>query len=217
MARLRIAPIVEGKGEIQCVPTLLRRIWKEIVGGAYADVLPPLFHARSDLIQEGILRGAVAKASILLAGRSSPAIPGLVLVLLDSDDPDEDGCPARLGPRLRGFAQGVDLRFEVACVVANVEYETWFVASAEKLAERGYLRLRPGEEIPGDPEGSKLRKKWIEDRYAVDGVIKKNRVYKPTVDQLPMTKAMDLDACHERSASFRKLCRELRRFAIPTV
>jgi len=164
MARIRIAPIVEGKGEIRCVPTLLRRIWKEIIGGAYADILPPLFYTRSELIQESILRGAVAKASILLAGRSNPALPGLVLVLLDSDDPQGDGCPATLGPRLRGFAQGVDPRFEVACVVANVEYETWFVASAKQLAERGHLRLRPGEEIPGDPEGSKLRKKWIEDR-----------------------------------------------------
>jgi hypothetical protein len=215
MARLRIAPIVEGKGEVQCVPTLLRRIWKEI-GGEYAEILSPLHHPRSELIRRDGLRGAVEKASIILAGRSNPSLPGLVLVLLDSDEPDDENCPARLGPRLREFARGVDPRFGVSCVVANVEYETWFVASAESLIMQGHLRLKPGEAIPGDPEGQRLRKRWIEDRYAVKGVMRQNRQYKPTVDQLPMTRAMDLAACRAGAPSFDKLCRELEKWITPS-
>jgi len=212
MARLRIAPIVEGKGEVLCVPALLRRIWKDI-GGEYADILPPLYDSKSELIRRDGLRRAVEKASIILAGRSNPSLPGLILVLLDSDEPDDENCPARLGPRLLGYAQGMDSRFEVSCVVANVEYETWFVASSESLVKQGHLRLKAGESIPSDPEGQRLRKKWIEDRFAVGGVVHDGRKYKPTVDQLPLTQAMDLAVCRAKSPSFDKLCRELEKRA----
>ena len=40
MSRLRVAPIVEGDGEVVCVPILPRRIWGEFLGGEYVEVVP---------------------------------------------------------------------------------------------------------------------------------------------------------------------------------
>ena len=205
MARLRIAPIVEGDGEVACLPTLLRRVWKEIVGGEYADVLRPNLKPRDHLIDEKRLRDIVEETAIMLASRSTQPLPGLILILIDADT----DCPAEIGPRLHHWAQGVDARFSVSCVLANMEYETWFAASARSLVERGYLKLKPNEAIPDNPEGQRLRKKWIQDRYAVQGEIKRNVRYSPTVDQLAMTREMDLSACRANSPSFDKLCREL--------
>lgn len=207
MARLRIAPIVEGHGELECVRTLLGKIWKTFIDHDSPEIMRPVKKPRSLLVRRDDLRRFVGEAATLLASRSNPSLPGLVLILLDADD----DCPAELGPRLHEWAKDVDTRFEVACVVANLEYETWFAAAAESLAAAGFLAARPGEPFPSDPEGQRMKKKWIEDRFRTDRGAKK---YTPPVDQLPMTKAMDLNACHERSASFRKLCRELRRYAV---
>lgn len=205
MARLRIVPIVEGDGEVECVPVLLRRIWKEIVGGEYVDVLRPILKPRSQLVQRESLQRIVEQATIFLGTRNNPNLPGLVLILLDADH----DFPAELGPQVSDWARDVDRRFRVACVAANREYETWFVAAARSLVESGHLRLKAGESIPSDPEGQRLQKGWIEDRYVVRQPMQGTRNYKPTVDQLPMTQAMNLTDCRSRSASFDKLCREL--------
>ncbi|HEU5118811.1 MAG TPA: DUF4276 family protein, partial [Isosphaeraceae bacterium] len=90
---------------------------------------------------------------------------------------------------------------DVACVLANPEYETWFVAAAESL--RAYLRLADDETIPDDPEALRMRKAWISQRFP--GPLH----YQETRDQPSMTRAMDLSLCRSRSASFDKLCREL--------
>ena len=209
MARLRIAPIVEGNGEMACIHALLGNVWRKFVDAESPEILKPIKKNRTQLDKRDKLRRFVEEAATFLAGRSTPSLPGLILILLDADD----DCPAELGPRLRGWAKDVDARFEVACVVANLEYETWFVAAAESLAAAGFLGRKGRESFPDDPEGQRLRKGWIEERYR----IAKGEKYDPVVHQLPMTQAMDLDACHERSASFRKLCRELTRFAIPSV
>ncbi len=89
-------------------------------------------------------------------------------------------------------------------MVANLEYETWFAASAESLVRAGFLRLRDGESLPERPEAQRMRKAWIEGRYVRDGLS-----YKPARDQHPMTRAMDLKACRDASPSFDKFCREL--------
>lgn len=55
---------------------------------------------------------------------------GRLLVLLDADG----DCPAELGPQLR---RRLDARFPNITVSVNVadwEYESWFIASAESIA-----------------------------------------------------------------------------------
>jgi len=88
----------------------------------------------------------------------------------------------------------------VVCVLANPEYETWFVAAAESLED--FLDLGGGETLSEDPEKDGLKKAWIESRF-------RGLRYSETVDQPRMTAAMDLALCRSRSPSFDKLCREL--------
>lgn len=137
MARLRIAPIVEGRGEVASVRILLERLWYETLKGDFIRVEQPSFKPKGTLRDDADgLRKIVRSALEKLDEPSALPERKLVLILLDSDEPDDENCPARMGPRLQAFAQGVDSRIEVSCVVANVEYETWFAASAESLVAR---------------------------------------------------------------------------------
>jgi len=202
MGRLRIAPIVEGDGEYECVRILLERIWYEELKGEYIDVIRPVRQSRGKLLQEAELRRAVRLAVGLLNEPPASGDPGLVLVLIDS----ERECPARLGPRLLAIGRDVDPRADVACVLAHVMYETWFAASAGSLD--AYLDLEPGPE-PADPEGSGLGKSWVQNHFRFPK-------YRETQHQPAMTRAMDLAACRSKSRSFRKLCGELEKRMAPS-
>lgn len=205
MSRLRVAPVVEGQGEDRCIRGLLQRIWSEIVGGEYIHVEKPSRHPGSWLKLEDGLRAAVRKALGKLSVPREPHDPCLVLVLVDADG----DCPSIRGPQLLSWAKEVDRRIDTACVVVNVEYETWFVAAAESLQD--YLELRESESIPDDPEGQGCKTHWIEQRFRDRAG---HREYQKARDQPRMTAAMDLALCRRRSRSFDKLCRELERRAV---
>ncbi len=200
MSRLRIVPIVEGHGEFQCIRTLLERIWREIVGGTFVDVLRPIRVKRQRVLQGNELQKALELAASKLAAAATDA-PGMILVLLDADQ----DLPCALGPRLLDLAASVRPHADVACVVANVEYETWFVAAAESLTK--YLALTEAAG-PENPESLRLGKRWVETRF-------QGTRYTETQDQPRMTAAMDLALCRRRSPSFDKLCRELAARAAP--
>lgn len=196
MSRLRIAPIVEGHGEEAAVRILLDQIWREIAGGEYVDVVRPIRYPRSKLVQREELRRTIELAVLKLRNRPHGEDPEMVLVLLDADkDP-----PCLLGPELLGWARECRPDVAVSCVLAKIEYETWFVAAAESLRER--LQLAPGEAAPERPEEARAGKGWIEQRFR--GV-----KYSETVEQPSMTAQMDLLECRRKSPSFDKLCREL--------
>lgn len=208
MSRLRVAPIVEGHGEVSAVPELLRRIWYEVLGGEFIDVLKPIRQPRSKLLRkrpdarvcrphgEFILR-ATQLASAKLGVDPDESVPGLVLLLLDANS----DCPRDLAPEiLRILEETAPIR-KTAAVLPVVEYETWFVASAESLEE--YLSVLPTDRI-SNPESLKLGKAWIEDRF-------RGAKYSETIDQVRLTAKMDLKLCRQRSRSFDKLCRELER------
>ena len=196
MSRLHVAPIVEGHGEVNAIRILLRRIWMELLGGEYIDVVRPIRWARSKLLKEEELTRAVELALLNLASGIRGGDPAMVLVLLDA----EGGAACVLGPELLGFAKRARPDADLSCVLAVVEYETWFVAAADSL--RDYLRILPTDAIPDAPEESRSGKGWIERRF-------RGTKYSETVDQPKMTDAMNLSVCRERSPSFDKLCREL--------
>lgn len=196
MNRLRIAAIVEGHGEVQAIRTLLWRTWTELLEGEFVGVIKPIRRPRSKLLKKEELERAIHLALLKLAEPAPVPDPTLVLVLLDAhDDP-----PCELGPALTERAKTVHTGADVSCVVANVEYETWFVAAAESLSD--YLVLPPDESIPVSPEEARLGKGWIDGHF-------KGTKYSETIDQPAMTAKMDLAQCRERSPSFDKLCREL--------
>jgi hypothetical protein len=64
-----------------------------------------------------------------MALRVSPTAGG-VLVLIDADD----DCPAHLGPALLARAREARSDVPVSVVLANREFEAWFLAAAPSLA-----------------------------------------------------------------------------------
>src|SRR4051812_23538173 len=102
----------------------------------------------------------------------------------------DNGCPAKLGPGLLNWARGVDTRVDVACVLANVEYETWFAAAAESLSE--YLDLTSFSGASEPPEDARHKKAWVERRFLVS---QQRPRYSPARDQPAMTRAIDLALC----------------------
>ncbi len=196
MSRLCIAPIVEGDGEVEAVRPLLERIWREIVGGEYIQILRPILGKRQKLVKRRELERRITLAVRKLRGSCSPQDPCMVLVLLDADD----DLPCVLGPRLLELARQSRSDVDVACVVANVDYETWFVAAADSL--RDFLDVPTEEERFREPESHRCGKGWIKKHFLYPK-------YSETVDQPRMTARMDLELCRQRSPSFDKLCREL--------
>jgi hypothetical protein len=118
----------------------------------------------------------------------------LVLLLFDADDDP----PCVLAPRLLAIARVERAHLDVAVVLANPEWETWFAAAAESLTAFFDLTITPPSP---DPEGSGQRKgavrRWMHGQYS------------ETIDQVRLTQAMDLQLCRERAKSFDKFCREL--------
>lgn len=193
MKTLGIAPIVEGHGEQQSARILLTRVVHELLGGPYPVVLPPIRQPRSKLVTKAQeLDRAVRLATLKLQQQRDRFEQGLVLVLLDAD---EDR-PCELAPMLLQRTRRDDL--DMACVLANPEYETWFVAAASSLSQ--YLRVE-GEPV-ADPESNRLKKAWVEQRFI-------GSPYSPPIDQPRLTAAMDLSLCRVACPSFDKLCREL--------
>lgn len=196
MSRIRVAPIVEGRGEYNAVRTLLQRIWIELLGGEYIDVIRPIRHPRDRVATEQGLEKAIELAAAKLHEIEGADERSMILVLLDAD-PD----PAcELGPKLKEMVMKIRWDVDVACVLANVEYETWFVAAAESLHD--FVEFSPFEEAVNDPEKSRSGKGWIKTHF-------KMPKYSETRFQPRMTAKMDLEACRRRSPSFARLCREL--------
>lgn len=195
---LRIQPIVEGHGEVDAVPILLLRIGEELLGTT-VEVMRPIRQPKSSLLSR---EGTLAKALGIAANKLAEAVvdsddTGVVLLLVDADE--DPAC--ELGPDLLGRLRGIRGDLESICVVATVEYETWFVATAASL-ER-YLDLTDTKALPTDPEAARLGKGWIQSRFRGS--------YKELVDQPKLTAGMDLGDCRLHSPSFDTLCRELER------
>ncbi len=198
MSRLRIIPIVEGFGEVQAARTLLQRVWVELLGGEFVDVLPPIRGKLDRLVSDKFddLCKYVELAVGKLKAVGDDGCLGLVLVLVDA----EDAASCQLGPSLLERAKACRPDVDLTCVVATPCFETWFVAGAESLTE--HLDLVGDVPLPSAPEQARLGKAWIKQRI-------RRPKYSETVDMPRLTAAMDLKLCRERPPSFDKLCREL--------
>ena len=125
-----VVAIVEGDGEVAALPILLRRL------GAWLSpdqpvVAPAPIRVRRDRF---LNRDEEFRRMLLLAAAKCGAA-GWILVLLDADD----DCPAELGPRILERAQRVAPHRPISVVLANREFEAWFLAGAESLnGKRGF-------------------------------------------------------------------------------
>lgn len=166
-------PIVEGHGEVEAVPILIRRIFAE-----FATVIPRInppirVKAGSFLHDASAFNRYVAMAAAKAAQGN-----GAVLILLDC----EDECPGKLGPELLLRAQAV--RSDVRChvVLAKREYETWFLAAASSLA--GCAGLPTNLSSPHSPEAIRGAKEWLG--------LHMDCAYDPIRHQVQFTSSFDL-------------------------
>jgi hypothetical protein len=191
MPSLPIACIVEGHGEVEAVPILVRRVAARVDPTFSIQVRRPLRITRSQLVRPKELERAIELAA-RQAGKQ-----GGILVLIDSDD----DCPAELGPQLLARARRARGDLPIGLVLAKREFEGWLLASAESL--RGKRGLPDDLLPPPDPEAIRGAKEWIA-RHMVGGT-----TYSETLDQPALTAAFDLDQAAARSDSFEKCLREI--------
>jgi len=192
---MKIACIVEGHGEVEAVPILVRRIAETV--GVYPEVLHPMRVPASRLIKAGELERAVEFA----ARRCGP--DGSILIVLDCDD----DCPAEMGPQLLARAAPIRQHQRITVVLAKREYEAWFLASATSIAGRRGLPidLTP----PDDPEAIRDAKGWLADRMD-------EGAYSETTDQAALTAVFDM-ATARCADSFDKCWREVIRLTARAV
>jgi hypothetical protein len=193
MTEVKIAAIVEGHGECEAVPILIRRIAETIDPGFVPKVLPPLRVPASRLLKEGEMERSVNLAARKLQGR------GGIVIIVDCDW--EDGCPAEDGPVLlkRSVAARGDL--PIAVVLAKREFEAWFLAAADSL--RGKFGLPGDLESPAYPESIRGAKEWLTEKMPP------GRAYAETTDQPTFTAIFDMNSAR-RADSFDKCYRDIR-------
>ena len=184
----RIAVIVEGHGEVQAVPVLLRRIGAEVAPNSILSVPRPIRVSRHRIVQEGRLERYL---NIAVAHGGPEA---RVLILLDANG----DCPAKLGPTLLKRARAARSDKRIQLVLAKQEYESWFIAASESVVSGSPVS-------PPDPESIRGAKEWI----------RRSQQYRPTVDQAPMTAEFDMEQARRRAPSFDKMWRGVRLSSTP--
>ena len=185
MTRPTVAAIVEGHGEFRAVRSLIERVAGEIHGRWDVDIAQPYRLDSGKMLTGDFLD----RAARFQAARVTAA--GGILLLRDGDDAPER-CPVRLAETLHHRIHQVPC--PLAVVVANPEYEAWFLASVESL--RTHRAVRDDARAPDDPESRRNAKRLLEEQMVES--------YKETLFQPTFTALMDLDAARERSRSFRR-------------
>lgn len=188
---MKIVPIVEGHGEVEAVPVLIRRL-AQVIGKYPVDIGTPIRVRRDKLLKPEELERALG----LAAQKAGPE--GRILILIDADD----ACPAELGPQLVRRALQARADRMIGVVLAKHEFEAWFLAAAESLRD---FRLLPTDlAAPPAPEDIQGAKEWLSARMSGTGG------YRETVDQPALTARFDLEKART-APSFDKCYRELTR------
>ena len=182
---MNIQPIVEGHGEVNAVPVLLRRLRDE-ARAFRVDVNSPIRRKRSQLVQEAELRRSIRLA------RLQPQCGGII-ILFDSDD----DCPKVLVPTLHAIAQDEAGRIPCSIVLAHREYEAWFLASIESL--RGKRSVRADADPHPHPEEPRGAKGQLEAR------MEKGKSYHESSDQAALSALFDMKPAFQQCRSFRRM------------
>jgi hypothetical protein len=188
---VHFAFVVEGKGEVEAAPALVRRICYEVLSFYALTTTQPVRVTKTTLIRPGELERAIRLAQIANGG-------GPVVVLLDADE----DCPAVLGPSLKARANGIVEQQALSVIIPKYEFETWFLTAAESL--RGARGLRDDLQAPPHPETIRGAQTMADAQHAA------RQSLPPTVDQAALVHHMDLQAARS-CRSFDRLCREIER------
>jgi hypothetical protein len=193
MTEVKIAAIVEGHGECEAVPILIRRIAIDIDPGFVPNVLPPLRVPVSKLLIKGEIEKAVIFSARKLQGK------GGIIVIVDCDW--DNGCPAKDGPALLKRAVTARNDMPISVILAKKEFEAWFLAAAESLRDKRGL---PNDLVPPEnPESIRGAKEWLSDKMPP------SKSYAETTDQPAFTALFDMNAARAAD-SFDKCYREIK-------
>ncbi|BBL60525.1 hypothetical protein MKFW12EY_41380 [Methylomonas koyamae] len=187
---INVTAIVEGDGEVIALPILLRRLNQWLTPDIHVDVGYPIRVRRDRFLN----RADEFRRHLSLAANKC-GDEGWILILFDADD----DCPAELGQEILRRAESIVPHRKISVVLANREYEAWFVAAAESLQGHRGFTYDPAKFV--DPEQPRDAKGWIKACMA-------NRSYGETTDQPAFSAQINLQLAFDRSRSFRKLCSE---------
>lgn len=185
----RIVCVVEGKGEVEAIPTLIARLLVRLsVTDLFVDQ-QPVRQPRGHLVDERVRsprRPARAEGldKALRLALKRRDVTGVV-VMCDSDD----DCPAVWGPSATALMNPLTVGF---AVMAVREFETWL------------LHGKTDEELRAARVADPDRR-----RNAKAALARIHPGYLPTTHQRDLTRALDLDRAWSRSDSFDKLVRGL--------
>lgn len=185
-----IVSIVEGDGEVSALPILLRRLATERGPVATVDIPQPIRVRRDKFLnKEGEFRRQLLLAAAKCGG------DGWILIVLDADD----DCPATLGAQIYQRAQQYVPHRRLSVVLANREFEAWFIAAAQSLHGVRGFSIAPEERV--EAETPRNAKGWIRTHMP-------EKTYSEILDQPAFTARIDLQQAFDNSRSFRQLCKE---------
>ena len=186
---MKVYLIVEGHGEVEAAPVLLRRLLGE-ADCRTVGVGRPIRRTQSQLrSKEGIQDGV--RLALLQPECAA------VVILFDG----EDDCPKELADQVRAWAREAAAGKPCEVVIAYREYETWFLAALESL--RGQYGIANDATAPENLESRRDAKGALEEFMPTD------RAYSETGDQPAMSAVFDMRLAHRRNRSFRKLVKAI--------
>ncbi len=188
----QISFIVEGEGEVHAVPPLVRRMLEDC-GEFEVQILRPIRVHRDQFLNNGPQRSRYLR----LAQAAVAGTQGVVIVLVDADD----DCVAQLVSRLLPQIHEVIPSVPYGLVVANREFEAWFIAGVGSLA--GQSGFHGDVSQPPDAESIRDAKGWLKRELIASGV------YKEVIDQAQLAARVDWRLARQSSPSLDKFCREL--------
>ena len=187
----RIVPIVEGHGEIEAAPLLIRRVLQERFN-EYGFQVSRVKRLKRHRIQSDLPK--------MLHLAALDAIDGAIIVLVDADR----CCAQELAAEMSQIAEEQNLYCPVAIVCPNAEFEAWFIASIDTMRGEPIGRreaiVESSANCPANVEDIRDAKGWLSEHMLG------NMVYKPTQDQAPLAAMIDIELASNRSRSFKRLC-----------
>ena len=186
---LSILPIVEGPGERQAVPLLLRRFFQHVMERNDLTVAQPIV-ANGNGNMDRKLEKFLGYARIQKADG--------VIIVRDADD----NCPHEIASNMADEVRRVNLGIPVVIVCPKPEFEAWFIGSLVGSCGdsiRDYLGLAPNTTVPSNVEMLRDAKGWISRRMP------EGKIYKPTRHQAKLSARICVSEASIACRSFRRL------------